>query len=47
GVLVAQGAIGFIQYWTGLPIALVALHLLVASVLVAVTTRLLLAVRHT
>src|SRR5665811_2247435 len=47
GVLVAQGAIGFIQYWTGLPIALVALHLLVASLLVAVTTRLLLAVRHT
>jgi len=47
GVLLVQGAIGFIQYWTGLPIALVALHLLGASVLVAVATRLLLAVRHT
>lgn len=47
GVLIVQGAIGFIQYWTGLPIVLVAVHMLGASVLVAVTTRLLLSVRPT
>ena len=47
GVLLVQGAIGFIQYWTGLPIVLVALHMLGASVLVAATTRLLLTVRPT
>lgn len=39
----AQGTIGFVQYFTDLPIALVAAHLVGASVLVAATTRLLLA----
>ena len=44
GVELAQGAIGFIQYFTDLPIALVAAHLVGAAVLVAAGTRLLLAV---
>ena len=37
----AQGTIGFVQYFTDLPIALVAVHLVGAAVLVAVATRLL------
>ena len=37
----AQGTIGFVQYFTDLPIALVADHLVGAAVLVAVATRLL------
>lgn len=37
----AQGTIGFVQYFTDLPIALVATHLVGAAVLVAVNTRLL------
>ncbi len=37
----AQGALGFVQYFTDLPIALVAAHLVGAAVLVAVGTRLL------
>jgi cytochrome c oxidase assembly protein subunit 15 len=44
GLLVAelaQGTIGFVQYFTDLPIALVAAHLVGAAVLVAVATRLL------
>lgn len=41
---IAQGAIGFVQYFTDLPIALVAIHLVGAAALVAVGTRLLLAV---
>jgi len=43
GLLVAelaQGTIGFVQYFTDLPIALVAAHLVGAAVLVAVGTRL-------
>jgi cytochrome c oxidase assembly protein subunit 15 len=36
----AQGTIGFIQYFTDLPIALVAAHLVGAAVLIAVGTRL-------
>jgi len=43
GLLVAelaQGTIGFVQYFTDLPIALVATHLVGAAVLVAVGTRL-------
>lgn len=40
----AQGAIGFIQYATDLPIVLVWFHMLGAAVLVVATTRLLLAV---
>ena len=44
GLLVAelaQGTLGFVQYFTDLPIALVATHLIGAAVLVAVGTRLL------
>jgi cytochrome c oxidase assembly protein subunit 15 len=44
GLLVAelaQGTLGFVQYFTDLPIALVAAHLVGAAVLVAVATRLL------
>jgi cytochrome c oxidase assembly protein subunit 15 len=44
GVELAQGTIGFVQYFTDLPIALVAAHLVGAAILVAVATRLLLAV---
>jgi cytochrome c oxidase assembly protein subunit 15 len=39
-----QGVVGFVQYFTDLPIALVAVHLVGAAVLVAVATRLVLAV---
>lgn len=39
----AQGTIGFVQYFTDLPIALVAVHLVGAAVLIAVGTRLLVA----
>ena len=42
GVELAQGLIGFVQYFTDLPIALVAVHLVGAAVLVAMSTRLLL-----
>lgn len=41
-VELGQGLIGFVQYFTDLPIALVALHLVGAAVLVAAATRLLL-----
>ena len=41
----AQGVIGFVQYFTDLPIALVAIHLVGASVLVALGTRLVLVTR--
>ena len=40
----AQGLIGFVQYFTDLPVALVAAHLVGAAVLVALGTRLLVAV---
>lgn len=40
----AQGLVGFVQYFTDLPIALVAVHLVGAAVLVGVATRLVLAV---
>ncbi|MCW2831529.1 MAG: heme synthase [Aeromicrobium sp.] len=42
GVELAQGLIGFVQYFTDLPVVLVATHLVGAAVLVAVATRLLL-----
>ena len=45
GVELAQGAVGFAQYWTGLPVPLVALHLVGAAVLVAASTRVLLLAR--
>ena len=40
-VELAQGLIGFVQYYTGLPVVLVAAHLVGAAVLVAAATRLL------
>lgn len=43
-VELAQGLIGYVQYATGLPIALVAAHLVGAAVLIAAGTHLLLAV---
>jgi cytochrome c oxidase assembly protein subunit 15 len=45
GVLLAQGAIGFTQYFTGLPVVLVALHLLGAALTAAAMTWLLLTTR--
>jgi cytochrome c oxidase assembly protein subunit 15 len=44
GVELLQGTIGFVQYFTDLPVALVAAHLVGAAVLVATGTRLVLAV---
>ena len=44
-VELAQGAVGFAQYFSGLPVALVALHLLGAALLSAAVTWLLLGVR--
>ena len=41
-VELAQGVIGFVQYFTDLPVALVAAHLVGAAVLVVIGTRLLL-----
>jgi heme a synthase len=41
----AQGAIGYFQYWTDLPIAAVALHMLGASLLMAAVVRLIYATR--
>ena len=38
-----QGTIGFVQYFTDLPVALVAAHLVGAAILVATGTRLVLA----
>ena len=44
-VELAQGAVGFLQYFSGLPAAVVALHMLGASVLVAVAVHVVLATR--
>jgi len=44
-VELAQGLIGFVQYFTDLPVVLVALHLLGAALFAAVMTWLLLAAR--
>ena len=44
GVELLQGTIGFVQYFTDLPVALVATHLVGAAILVATGTRLVLAV---
>lgn len=46
GVELAQGAIGFAQYFTGLPIILVGLHMLGATLLVVAAVSLLLATRE-
>lgn len=45
-VEVAQGAVGFVQFWTGLPIALVALHMLGAALTSAAITWVVLATRE-
>jgi cytochrome c oxidase assembly protein subunit 15 len=45
-VLLGQGAIGFVQYFTGLPIVLVTLHLLGAALTTAAMTWLLLGTRQ-
>ena len=42
-VELSQGVIGFVQYFTGLPVALVALHLLGACLVWIAALRLLLA----
>ena len=44
-VLLAQGAVGYLQYFTGVPAALVALHMVGACLVVITTVRLLLALR--
>ena len=44
-VIVAQGAVGYAQYFTGLPAALVALHMIGACLVVITTARLRLALR--
>jgi cytochrome c oxidase assembly protein subunit 15 len=44
GIELLQGTIGFVQYFTNLPVALVAAHLVGAAVLMAAGTRLVLAV---
>ena len=45
-VELAQGLVGFVQYFTDLPIVLVGVHLLGAALLSAVVTRMLLEVRE-
>jgi cytochrome c oxidase assembly protein subunit 15 len=42
GLELAQGAVGFVQYATDLPVVLVGVHLLGAALLAAVTTQVLL-----
>lgn len=46
GVILAQGLIGFVQYFTGLPVVLVALHLLGAALTAASMTWVLISTRH-
>lgn len=46
GVVLAQGAIGFVQYVTGLPVLLVGLHVLGAVLVWVAALRLLLALRE-
>jgi cytochrome c oxidase assembly protein subunit 15 len=46
GVEVAQGSIGFVQYFTDLPVVLVGFHVLGAAVISACVTWTLLRVRH-
>ena len=46
GLTVAQGVIGYTQYFTGLPSVLVGLHMLGASLLVVAMTPCLLALRE-
>jgi cytochrome c oxidase assembly protein subunit 15 len=46
GLLLLQGLVGFVQFFTGLPEVLVALHLLGAALVSAASTRLLLSTRQ-
>jgi cytochrome c oxidase assembly protein subunit 15 len=46
GVELGQGVVGFVQYFTGLPVALVTLHLLGAALTSAALTWLLVSVRE-
>ncbi len=46
GIELAQGVVGFVQYFTGLPVGLVDLHLLGAAVLAAAGTNLVLEARR-
>lgn len=46
GVALGQGVVGYVQYLTGLPAAVVALHLLGACLVVVTTVRLALAMRQ-
>ena len=45
-VVVLQGVVGYVQFYLGVPIALVALHMLLAAVLVVVLTRAVLSLRE-
>jgi heme a synthase len=45
GVGLAQGAIGYFQYWAGLPVPAVALHMLGASLLLVSVVRLIYSLR--
>ncbi|HEX7715861.1 MAG TPA: heme A synthase, partial [Marmoricola sp.] len=45
-VEVGQGAVGFVQYFTDLPVVLVGFHMLGAALIAAVMTWVLLAVRE-
>jgi cytochrome c oxidase assembly protein subunit 15 len=45
GVGLAQGAIGYFQYWAGLPVPAVALHMLGASLLLVSVIRLIYSLR--
>ena len=47
GIEVGQGAIGFVQYFTDLPIVLVGFHMLGAALISAAMTWVVLAVRET
>ncbi|QFU98079.1 hypothetical protein KDY119_01588 [Luteimicrobium xylanilyticum] len=46
GLVVVQGVVGYVQYFTGLPIGLVAIHMLLAACLTAATTWALLTMRE-
>lgn len=46
GVELAQGLVGFVQYFTDLPVVLVGFHLLGAAVLTAVVTQMVIEVRE-
>ena len=45
-MVLAQGAVGFVQYFTDLPIVLVGLHMLGAALVSAAVTWVLLSVRE-